>query len=164
MSEKKKKAIEVEKAIRINTANIKAATVNATMCEVNAKTYENNMIELDRLHKIKMNNIQLQIDRYIDNLKEMHKVLDDLLAEKEALHLELKEVFHYGEIICEFCGKYFTSQGISRHRQACSSKPVNKAIVEHEAEITEVSVDIDARKAALLAEIKRLEKVKPKRT
>jgi hypothetical protein len=164
MSEQQKLLLEVQKAIRINTANIKAATVNATMCEVNAKTYERNMIELDRLHKIKLNNIQLQIDRYIDNLKDMHKRLDELLAEKEALHIELKEASHYGEILCEFCGKYFTSQGISRHRNTCISKPENRIVEEHKVEISDVGDDIEAKKAELEALMRQLNNIKAKKT
>ena len=158
MSERDKALIEVQKKIRINTANLKAATVNATMCEVNIKTYQKRMLKLDELHKDKMNRVQLQVNRYIKNLKNMHKTLDDLLKEKEALHMKLKEAIHHGEVSCEYCGKYYTSQGLARHKSTCSSKPEVKIVKKHKAEIDKDKEDIEARKAALKAELAELEK------
>lgn len=163
MSERNKALLDVQKAIRINTANIKAATVNATMCEVNTKTYQKRLIELERLHKIKTNNVQKAVDRYIDNLKSMHNTLDDLLAEKEALHEQLKEAIHHGEVLCEWCLRYFSPQGLSRHRNTCISKPENKTVIEHKAEIIEVKEDIESKKAALLKELERLGKKSAKK-
>ena len=158
MSEQKRKAIEVNNLIRINTANIKAATVNATMCEVNIKTYQKRLLKLDELHKEKMNRVQLQVNRYVKNLKNMHNTLDDLLAEKEALHLQLKEAFHHGKEQCEWCLNYFTPTGLPRHKSACASKPVNKVVKKHKEEIIETTDDIEARKAALKKELADLQK------
>lgn len=158
MTKQQELLIEVQKRIRVNTANLRAAKVNATMCEVNAKTYERNMVELDRLHKVKMNNIQKQIDRYIRNLKDMNKTLENLLEEKEALHLELKEATHYGQVKCEYCQNYFTTQGLSRHKNTCSSKPEIKVEKKHTKEVKEIKDDIEARKAALKKQLAELNK------
>ena len=162
MSEQQKLLIEVQKKIQVNTANFRAAKVNATMCEVNIKTYQRNMVELDRLHKVKMNNIQKQIDRYVRNLKDMNKTLDTLLEEKEDLHEELKAATHFGQVKCEHCLNYFTDQGLSRHKKTCASKPANKIVKKHKEEIKEVADDIEARKAALEKELAELKKKKPK--
>jgi len=158
MSERDRALIEVQKLIKINTGNINATTVNATMCEVNIKTYQKHLLKLDELHKEKMNKVQLQVDRYVGNLKTMHTKLDDLLAEKEALHKQLKAASHWGMIQCEYCFKYYTSTGITRHTNACASKPTNEVVEKHKAEIDEVSEDIEARKAKLREELKSLEK------
>ena len=162
MSEQQKLLIEVQKKIQVNTANFRAAKVNATMCEVNIKTYQRNMVELDRLHKVKMNNIQKQIDRYIRNLKDMNKTLDTLLEEKEDLYEELKAATHYGQVKCEHCLNYFTHQGLSRHKNTCGSKPEIKKEKEHKAEVKVIKDDIEARKAALKKELAELNKKKPK--
>ena len=100
MSERDKTLIEVQKLIKINTANITAATGSVVMVEVNVKTYQRMLIKLDKLHKVKMDKVQKQIDGYVRNLKDMHGVLDDLLAEKEDLHKQLKETIHHGEVQC----------------------------------------------------------------
>ena len=158
MSERLRTLNEVKRAIDVNTANINAATVNTTMCEVNIKTYQKLLLKLDELHKEKMNRVQLQVDRYVGNLKDMHTTLDELLAEKEDLHKQLKEATHWGMVQCEFCLNYFTSTGITRHKNACASKPANEAVEKHKIEIDEVSEDIESRKAKLQAELKSLEK------
>jgi len=160
MSERDRILLEVQRAIGINNKNIKAATVNATMCEVNIKTYQKRLLKLDELHKAKMNRVQLQVDRYVKNLKNMHKTLDDLLAEKEELHVKLKDASHFGMIKCEHCRKYFTSQGLARHKNTCSSKPVNKTVEADKEEIKEIKDDIEARKAALEKELAKLKGIK----
>jgi len=158
MSERDRILIEVQKLIKINTANITAATGSVVMCEVNVKTYQRMLIKLDELHKVKIDKVQKQIDGYVRNLKEMHGVLDGLLAEKEDLHNQLKAAIHHGEVQCEYCLKYYTSAGIARHTNACASKPTNEVVEKHKAEIDEVTEDIEARKAKLREELKSLEK------
>ena len=137
---------------------IKAAKVNAVMCEVNIKTYQKRLLKLEELHKEKMNRVQLQVDRYVKNLKNMNKTIDDLLEEKEAIHLQLKEIYHYGLEQCEFCKNYFKPSGLARHKSACASKPVNKKIKKHEKEITDEVAKNEARKAALEKELAALKK------
>ena len=149
---------KVQKAITRNNGEIKATHVNAVMQEVNIKTYKKHMIELDRLHKDKMNKVQLQVNRYVESAKNMHDRMDELLEEKEALHVELKEAIHYGKIQCEWCLNYFTSQGLARHKTACISKPANKVVEESKEEIDDVKEGIEARKAALQKELAELEK------
>lgn len=156
MSEKQKILIEVQKEIRVNTANLKAATVNATMCEVNIKTYQKRLLKLEERHKDRMNSVQKAINRFVGNLKNMHKTLDDLVAEKEALHVNLKEAIHHGKEQCEWCLNYFTPTGLTRHKNACASKPVNKVVEKHKEEIVEITDDIEARKAALEKELAAL--------
>ena len=165
MSERDLALIEVQRQIKINIKNIAAATVNATMSEVNIKTFQKHMITLDKLHKEKLNRVQKQVDRYIKNLKDMHSTLDELLAEKEALHVKLKETSHWGQVQCEHCQNYFTAAGLSRHANSCIAKPTNKLVEDDKAEIDTIKDDIEARKAALkkeLAEIDKKESKKPK--
>jgi len=163
MSERDLALIEVQKEIKINTKNIAAATVNATMSEVNIKTYQKHMIKLDELHKEKLNRVQKQVDRYIKNLKDMHSTLDELLAEKEALHVKLKETSHWGQVQCEHCKNYFTDVGLTRHAKSCIAKPTNKLVDDDKAEIDTIKDDIEARKAALKKELAALEKKEPKK-
>lgn len=160
MSEQQKALIEVQKDIRINTANLKTAKLSVIMCEVNIKTYQKQLLKLEELHKDKMNRIQLQVNRHVKNLKSMHKTLDDLVAEKETLHARLKQAIHHGEVLCEYCGKYFTSQGLSRHKNTCISKPANKIVEKHKEEIEDIKDDIEARKAALEKELAKLKSIK----
>ena len=159
MSERQIALIKVQKAIAINNGEIKATNVNAIMSEVNVKTYKKHIIELDRLHKIKINNVQKQVNRYIKNVKTMHDRLDALLKVKEELHLELKAASHYGKLQCEWCLNYFTSQGLSRHKTACASKPVNKVVDKHKTEIQKDKLDIAARRAKLQKELDELKKI-----
>jgi len=162
MSEQQKILKEVTKAISLNIGNLQAAKVNAIMCEVNIKTYQKRLLKMDEIHKEKINSVQKQINRYIDNLKTMNKTLDDLLAEKEALHIELTEATHYGKEQCEYCLNYFTPSGIARHKNACASKPSNRAVKKHKTEIEVIVDEIEARKAVLEKELAALKKAKPK--
>lgn len=159
MSERKITLAKIQKVIARNNGEINATHVNAVMAEVNINTYKKHIIELDRLHKIKINNVQKQVNRYIESAKNMHDRMDTLLKEKEALHLELKEAIHYGEVQCEWCLNYFTSQGISRHKTACISKPSNKAVEEDKEEIKGIKDDIAARRAMLQKELDELKKI-----
>lgn len=158
MSEQQRILIEVQKEISVNNKNITAATGDVVVCEVNVKTYQRMLIKLEELHKVKIDKVQKQIDGYIRNLKDMHGVLDDLLAEKEALHVKLTEATHYGKEQCEWCKNYFTPTGLPRHKSACASKPVNKIVKKHKAEIDKTTDDIEARKLALKKELAELEK------
>lgn len=148
---------KVQKAIRKNTASIEAMTLNATWCKANIGAYESRITNEENLYNDRINKLRLQIDRAVKNAKKTHDNLDELLEEKEALHLELKAASHYGMDKCEHCNKYFTPQGIGRHRNACSMKPETKVIEKHKEEIKESKEDLEARKAALKKELDALE-------
>ena len=157
MTEQQRILIEVQREISVNTKNIKAATVSATMCEVNIKTYQKRLLKLDDLHKKRMNSVQKGVDRYVRSLKDMHKTLDELLIEKEALHVRLTDATHFGKEQCDWCKNYFTPTGLPRHKSACASKPVNKIVKKHKAEIVKTTDDIEARKEALKKQLADLE-------
>ena len=158
MSEKKLALSKVKKALEENNRSFKMWTSNAVMAEVRVKTYQKMIPEAERLHNIKLEKIRAQVDRSVKNAKRAHKALDDLLEEKEQLHLDLKAASHYGMVKCEYCENYFTSQGITRHKSACSSKPEVKIVEKHKAEIKQDKEDIEAKKAALREELAKLDK------
>lgn len=158
MSERDLALDKVQKAMKKNSDDIKAMTLNATWCEVNIKSYESKLAHQEKLFKDIENKFKLQINRAITNAKKTHEILDGLLEEKEALHLELKAASYYGMVLCEYCNKYFTPQGISRHKTACSMKPNIKVVEKHKEEIKDHKEDLEARKAALQKELEELEK------
>lgn len=158
MSEKQLALSKVKRTMEENSRQTKATNLNAIMCDVNIKTYQKNIRYQEKLHKDIIDKYEKQIKRAIENAELSHKRLDELLEEKEKLHLELKKASHYGMVICEYCGKYFTSQGLSRHKSNCSSKPAVKIVKKHEAEIKTDKEDIEAKKAALKAELAKLDK------
>ena len=133
-------------------------TLNATWCEANIGAYESRIKNEENLFNDRINKLKLQIDRAVRNAKKTHDILDDLLKEKETLHLELKAASHFGMELCEFCNKYFTPQGIKRHQSGCSMKPAIKKVAKHAKEIKEDKADLAARKAALKKELLELDK------
>jgi len=149
----------VQKAIAKNNSKLKTANQNAVLSEVHIKTYESQIEYQTTLYNDRINKLKLQIDRSVENAKKLHDNLDELLDEKEALHLELKAASHFGKEKCEYCNKYFTPQGIVRHKAACASKPEIKIEKKHKEEITEHKDDLEARKAALQKQLEDLEKV-----
>lgn len=159
MSEKNIKLREVERAISKNVEETKTWNLNAIYCEVNIKSYEKQILKLEKLHKDRINKLKLQIDRDIKNAKISHNNLDELLKEKEDLHIKYKAAIHMGEVQCEFCHKYYTPQGLSRHKASCSMKPEVKTIKKHEEEIKDNKAALMAKKAALKKELANLEKV-----
>ena len=163
MSKINKIYLKINKALAENNRNFKMWNSNAIMAEVRVKTYQRMLIETERLHKMKLERIEAQVKRSVKNAKRAHKALEDLVAEKEDLHLQLKEATHFGKKQCEYCLRYFTSQGIKRHSESCASKPEIKVEAEHKEEVKEIKDDIEARKAALKEELKSLEKVSAKK-
>lgn len=159
MSEQSIALAKVQKAIARNNAEIKATHCSAVAVEVNVNTHKRLIVELDRLHKDKINRVQKQVNSCIESAKNAHDRLDALLIVKEELHLELRAATHYGKVECEYCGNYFTSQGLSRHKTACASKPVNKTVDKHKVEIEKDKEDIAARKAMLQKELDELKKM-----
>jgi len=151
---------KVQKAIARNNAEIKVTHCSAVAVEVNINTHKRLIVELDRLHKDKINRVQKQVNRCIESAKNTHDRMDALLIVKEALHVELKEAIHYGQVQCEWCEKYYSPQGLARHKTACISKPANKAVEESKEEIDLVKEGIEARKAALQKELAELNKIK----
>ena len=149
---------KVQKAMAENSKQLKAWKLNAIMSEAKVKTTEKLLRNEERLYNDRVNKLKLAIDRAVKNAKISHKKLDELLEEKETLHSELKAASHFGKELCEYCKKYFTPQGITRHKTSCSMKPEVKIVKKHEKEIKEDKADLVARKAALQKELDDLEK------
>lgn len=149
---------KVQRKLAQNISKIKTANQNAVISEVHIKTYKSQIEYQTKLYNDIINKLRLQIDRAVENSKLLHDRLEELLEEKETLHLELKKASHFGMELCEYCGKYFTPQGISRHKTSCASKPAVKVEKRHVAEVDEIKEDLETRKAALQKELEELEK------
>ena len=162
MSEKQIELLRVQKAMAENSRLLKEWNQYAIMSEVKIKTTEKLIEYQERLFKDRINKLKLAIDRAVNNAKLSHDTLDELVKEKEALHLELKKATHFGKVQCEHCKKYFTPQGIVRHREACASKPEIKIEKEHKEEVSEIKDALEAKKAALQKELERLESMSRK--
>ena len=91
----------VQKAIAKNTSQLKTARQNAVISEVHIKTYESQIEYQTKLFKDIKNKLELQINRAVENAKSLHNRLEELLQEKEVLHLELKKASHFGKEQCE---------------------------------------------------------------
>jgi len=155
-----KQAIEldrVQKALRKNTSKLKTASQNAVIAKVSIENYESQIEYQTRLYNDIIYRLKLQIERAVDNAKLLHNSLDELIKEKEALHLELRAASNFGKKQCEYCRKYFSQQGIKRHSESCASKPEIKIEKKHKEEVTEIKEDLAARKAALKKELDDLE-------
>ena len=116
-----------------------------------------------KLYNDIVNKFRLEINDAVENAKLLHDNLERLLKEKESLHVELKKAANYGKKQCEYCEKYFTIAGLSRHQANCSGKPETKVDKQHDEEVKEIKDDIEARKAALKKELAALEKKEPKK-
>lgn len=158
MSERDIALDKVQKAMKENADEIKANTLNATWCEANIGAYESRIENEKNLYNDRINKLNLQINRAVTNAKKTHDRLDELLEEKESLHLELKKASHFGMDQCEYCMKFFTPQGIKRHQDSCASKPEIKQEKKHKAEVVEIKEDVEAKKAALKKQLAELEK------
>ncbi len=158
MNERMIKSLEVQKEMAENVRLIKQWKLNSIMCENMIKTTEKLLRNEERLYNDRVEKLNKQSARALENAKISHKNLEKLLKEKEALHLKLKEATHIGEVLCEFCKKYYTPQGLSRHKAACAMKPSIKIVKKHEKEIKDDKKDLAARKAALKKELAALEK------
>ena len=163
MSEQQIILIEVQKKIAKNNIKLKTANQDAVLSEVRIRQCESQIEYQTKLYNDIVNKLKLEIEDAIKNAKYLHDNLEDLLKEKESLHVELKAATHYGKKQCEFCEKYFTVSGLTRHQANCSGKPETKVDKKHEVEVKEIKNDIAARKAALKKELAALEKKEPKK-
>lgn len=165
MSERDIELARVQKAIAKNNSKIKTANQNAVLATVNVENYESQIEYQTKLYNHIVDALKSQINRAIENAKLLDGKLEELLEEKESLHLELKAASHFGKEQCEYCNRYFTPQGIKRHRESCASRPESKIDKKHKEEVAEVKDGMDARQKALedeLAAIKKAKKAKPK--
>ena len=163
MSEQQIILIEVQKKIAKNNTKLKTANQDAVLAEVRIRQCESQIEYQTKLYNDIVNKFKLEIEDAIKNAKYLHDNLEDLLKEKEGLHVELKAATHYGKKQCEHCLKYFTIAGLSRHQNNCSGKPEIKIDKKHEVEVKEIKDDIEARKAALKKELAALEKKEAKK-
>jgi len=149
MSEQQLELIRVQKAIAKNIKKLKTAQQAAVISEVHIEGYERQIDYQTLLYKDRINKLQLQINRAIENSKFLHSNLEGLLEEKEALHLELTEAANFGRVQCDYCHRWFSPQGVKRHMEACASKPEIKAEKKHQKEVKAAKKDLIARKAAI---------------
>ena len=162
MSERQLELDRVSKLLKQNKQDLDDTKLNADQCEASITNYNKRLKYLANEYKYKEDLIQKQLTRAIKNAKNSHKKLDELISTKKDLHVKFKKANHYGEIQCEFCKKYFTQAGLSRHKNNCSSMPSKKKVDKVKAEITIEEDAIEARKAALEKELAELKKAKPK--
>ncbi|KKN42893.1 hypothetical protein LCGC14_0708670 [marine sediment metagenome] len=163
MSQKDRELDRVQKAMRKNVIKINTATQNAAVSAIHIKTFESQIEYQTTLYNDIVGKLKLQIDRSVENAKNLHDKLEELLKEKESLHVQLKLAFNFGKVECEYCLRYFTTQGIKRHQDNCSSKPEIKIEEEHIEEVNEIKDDLDAKKKDLQAQLKQLEKMSEKK-
>ena len=164
MSERQIELNRVSKLLEQNKRDLDSWKLNADQCESHITNYNKRLKYLAEEYNYKEDLIQKQLTRAIKNSKHSHKKLEELIKLKKDLHIEFKKANHYGEVQCDFCKKYFTQAGLSRHKNNCSSMPSKKKVDKVKAEITIEEDAIEARKAALekeLADIKKAQK-KPK--
>lgn len=159
MSEQQIELDRVQKALAKNTSKLNTAKQNAVISEVHIKTYESQIEHQTKLYNDIVNKFRMQIDKTVDNAKLLHKRLEDLLKEKEALHLELRAASNFGKVQCEWCKRYYTDQGLKRHQATCIAKPEVKIEKKHKEEVKEIKEDLAARKASLEKELADLKKV-----
>ena len=163
MSEQQIILIEVQKKITKNNTKLKTAHQDAVLSEVRIKQCESQIEYQTKLYNDVVNKLKLEIEDAVSNAKYLHDNLEDLLKEKESLHIELKKAANYGKKQCEHCEKYFTVAGLPRHQTNCKSKPEIKVDKKHGDEVKEIKDDIEARKAALKKELAALDKKEPKK-
>lgn len=163
MSERQLRIAEVKAEGRENNRLFRLAQEGEGMSKAFIISYQKQMTQLEKEYDLRMIELNERLQRVINNAKIHHDTMDRLIEEKEAIHLRLKEAIHYGEVLCEYCKKYFTPQGYSRHKNTCSMKPEIKITKEHKVEMKESRDDLEARKAALQEELKALEKESEKR-
>ena len=160
MNERQIALDKVQKAMAENTRLIKAMRFNILVCGADVKANNKQIIKLEKICKDRVNKFHFLIEKSIKNIKFSEKTLHDLLEEKEALHIEFKAANHFGKVQCEWCLNWFTSQGLSRHKTACASKPEIKIEKKHKEEVKDIKDDLEARKAALQKELAELDKIK----
>ncbi|KKK76709.1 hypothetical protein LCGC14_2860900, partial [marine sediment metagenome] len=98
----------VNKALEENNRQFKQWHLNVIMCEIEIKTNTKQIKQQIILVKDKVNKLKLQRKSAIENVKISNNKLDELLAEKEELHIELKKISHYGKVVCEYCVRYYS--------------------------------------------------------
>ena len=162
MSKRQIELARVQKAIAKNNTKLKTARQDSVLSEVRIKQCESQIDYQTLLYNDIVNKLKLEIEDAINNAKKLHDNLEDLLEEKESLHLKLKEATHFGQVKCEHCLNYFTQQGLTRHKNSCAAKPEIKIEKKHKAEVKVIKDDIEARKVALKKELAELNKKKPK--
>lgn len=152
MSEKNIKIQEVKIANRENSRLIELAKTNAGMSKANVLNYKKQIKKQKAIHELRLEELNDRLNRAIENTKRHHDTIDELIKNKEGLHDRLKEAIHIGEVQCEWCHKWFTQQGFSRHKSGCAANPGKKAVKENKKVIDKRLSDLAAEKAALQKE------------
>ena len=163
MNEKQYKIEEVNKESRENSKQLELTKTSAGMSEAYIVNYQKQIKKLSKVYELRKKELETNLKRQVDNTIKHHKRIDTLIANKEIIHTKLKAAIHLGEIQCEYCNNYFSPQGISRHRNACASRPEKKVIKKEEAEIVEVKDDLEVRRLVLEKELKNIEKLAAKK-
>ena len=127
------------------------------MCETQIRNIDRQLLQIDSNHKAHQDDFNRQRNRFLNTIKLHTKILDDLIKEKSVLHDELKTVLHEGESQCEWCGKYFTEAGLSRHQAACTAKPEKELLKQSKDSLTKDEEDRNKKREQLQKLMKELE-------
>ncbi len=153
MSEKNLKINEIRIANEENTRLIKLAETNAGMSGANILNYRKRLKQLIIECKLRAKEMKDRLKRALDNTKRYHDTIDELIENKEILHEQLKAAYHFGETQCKWCKRYYTPEGINRHKRTCSMKPKRKVVNKNKKQIDEHKKKQAARKKSLEREV-----------
>ncbi|KKN10010.1 hypothetical protein LCGC14_1040930 [marine sediment metagenome] len=153
MSEKNLKINEIQIANRENSRLIRLAETNAGMSKANVSNYKHQIAKAQTIHKLRIKELRNRLRRAVDNTKLHIKTIDELIENKEVLHDQLKVAFHLGEVQCNWCHKYFTPVGITRHKATCAMKPKKRVVRKSKKAIDSHKKDQIVRKKSLEKEV-----------
>jgi hypothetical protein len=142
MSEKDIKIKEAKFLIAENNKAIARAREAAGTSEAYVTNYTKQIERLEEEFKLRKADLEQRLNRQVNNAKVHHQTIDDLILKKEELHANLKAAIHLGEAQCEWCGYYFTPDGLARHKASCSARPDIKMVEEHAKEIKELKEEL----------------------
>lgn len=162
MNEKDLKVLSAKKAMEENNVAITRAQEAAQTSEAYVINYQKQIEHLKKNHQLRLNDLQKQLNRVINNAKIHHDTIDNLIQKREELYQVFHETLHLGQVQCKYCSLYFKNEeSLARHEKACTARPEIKIAATHEADISQKKEELLARKAALekeLNEIKEPEK------
>ena len=158
MSEKQLKIKEVEARVKENDRLILMAQQTAGISQSFILNYTKRIEQIKIEHKKRIGWFERQLKRVIKKYEDANKEVDRLIEEKETIHTELKAAIHLGEILCEYCKRYFTPQGFGRHKNSCSMKPAVKTVKNHEKSIVDDKIEAEKRKAEIQEELAKIDK------
>ena len=153
MSEKNLEINRVKIANQENTKLILLAETNAGMSSANVHNCKRRIKQMQEEQRLRIKEMRERLKRAVGNTKRHHNTIDELIENKEILHDQLIEAYHLGETQCNWCKKYYTPEGINRHKRTCSMKPKRKAVNKNKKQIDEHKKKQAARKKSYEKEV-----------